>query len=424
MLRYFFAVFLSIIFTLGAEGKYKVKYIVKKVPPRASIVADAKTGEILYASNPDIRTQPASMTKMMTLKLVFKALREKKISPKTMIRISAHAAEQKPSKIGFKEGDYITVRNAILALITKSANDVAVALAEHIGGSEKRFVRMMNNEARRLRMYSTTFCNASGWKNTSQLTTVRDMLKLSRALISEYPEFFPLFSTQVFYYKGKCHKNHNHLLGENGGITVDGLKTGFVCASGYNIAVTARKGHERVIVVVVGGKTAKKRDALVQWLLTCSFNKLAERRYLAENKRRSCAEKLLLLKSNNTNNNGHKNRNDNRNKSKKNHSSINQLLLNNTMATTSVNFNSQITFKKSDDYNKINSNTDIATNIALENNTKENNTDRERNNEENGKRETNPIEQRTQSSNENNGKSEQRSSGILGKSRRNMRRFL
>lgn len=410
MRRYFFVVFLSVLLTFGVEGKCRRVYIIKKIPPKASIVADAKTGEILYASNPDIRTQPASMTKMMTLKLVFKALREKKITQNTIIRISAHAAEQKPSKIGLKKGDYITVRDAILALIIKSANDVAVALAEHVGGSEKRFVCMMNNEARRLRMHSTTFCNASGWKNTSQLTTVRDMLKLSRALISEYPEFFPLFSKKVFYYRGKCHKNHNHLLGENGGITVDGLKTGFVCASGYNIAVTAKKGHERVIVVVVGGRTADKRDALVQWLLACSFNKLAERRCLAENKRRSCAGKLLLSKSNTD---------DNRNKCKKNHSSVNQL--SDTTTATTVDSDPQTTFEKTGDYNKISLNAVEESTKSTEKNTGH---DNNKDNNENGKRETNPAEQQPKSSNENNGKPEQRSAGILGKSRRSMRKFL
>lgn len=270
--------------------------VASKTPPKACIAADAKTGEIIYSSNPDIRTQPASMTKMMTLKLLFKALKEKKISQNTVIRVSENAASQKPCKIGFQKGEGITVRNAIMSLITKSANDVAVAVAERLAGSEKRFVRMMNDEAKRLHMHSTFFRNASGWKDSKQLTTVRDMLKLSRALIMEYPDFFPLFAAKGFYYKGKYHKNHNKLLGENGGITVDGLKTGFVCASGYNVSVTAKKGNKRVIVVVVGGKTAQKRDALVQWLLACSFNKLARRRF-EKIKKRSHAIKILQAKA-------------------------------------------------------------------------------------------------------------------------------
>ncbi|MBR1734837.1 MAG: D-alanyl-D-alanine carboxypeptidase [Alphaproteobacteria bacterium] len=370
--RYFLSLFVVLLFISNGDCKQK-KYIIRKTPPKASIVMDIKTGEILYASNPDVRTQPASMTKMMTLKLLFKALKEKRVKQNTKIRISAHAAAQKPSRIGFRQGEYITVNNAILALVTKSANDVAVAVAEHLAGSEKRFVSLMNKEARRLRMYSTAFCNASGWKNTSQLTTVRDMLRLSRALIFEYPEFFPIFSTKGFYYKGQYHKNHNNLLGENGGITVDGLKTGFVNASGYNIAVTAKKGPDRVIAVVVGGKTAKKRDALVQWLLTCSFNKLAKRRYIAENKRKlSCATKLLQQKQS----------------AKIETKTANQIKID------------QSTIKND---NIINGN--------------------ERNTE-NEKRKINTVKQWSQSSNENHGKSEQYSSGILGKSRRGMRKFL
>lgn len=255
-------------------------------PPRASIAIDYDSGEVLYSSNPYVRTQPASMTKMMTLLLLFRAIKRGRISKRTLIHISKNAASQKPCKLGLKSGEVITVRDAILALITKSANDVAVAVAERLARSEKRFVRMMNKEARRLGMNATVFRNASGWKDTQQLTTVGDMAKLSRALIREYRKFFPLFSTRGFTYRGKYHRNHNHLLGEHGGITVDGLKTGFVCASGYNIAVTAKRGSERVIIVVVGGKSAKNRDKLVKWLLTCSFSKLSRQRFIAEVVRR------------------------------------------------------------------------------------------------------------------------------------------
>lgn len=257
-----------------------------RTPPRASIVIDYNSGQILYCSNPYVRTQPASMTKMMTLLLLFKALRQGKVSRYTLIHISKNAASQKPCKLGLKCGEVIRVQDAILALITKSANDVAVAVAERLAGSEKRFVKRMNEEAKNLGMYSTIFRNASGWKDPQQLTTVGDMAKLSKALIGRYQEFFPLFSTRGFNYRGRYYRNHNHLLGEHGGITVDGLKTGFVCASGYNIAVTAKKGSERVIVVVVGGKSAQNRDKLVRWLLTSSFNKLSRQRFIAEQEKK------------------------------------------------------------------------------------------------------------------------------------------
>lgn len=394
MVRYLLLIIFS--FSFFVENSWGAR----KDPPKASIVANAKTGEIIYASNPDLRTQPASMTKMMTLKLLFKALKEKRVSPNTIIRVSEYAASQKPCKIGFKAGEGITVRNAIMALITKSANDVAVAVAERLAGSEKRFVRMMNNEARCLRMYSTIFCNASGWKNSKQLTTVRDMLKLSQSLIKEYPEFFPLFSAKGFYYKGKYHKNHNNLLGESGGITVDGLKTGFVCASGYNISVTAKKGRERVIVVVVGGKTAKKRDALVQWLLTCSFNKLARRRFIeGEIRRKSCAAKLLQasLKRSKT--------------IKKSHFRMQQIL-ESSQKTENIKEIPEVIIEKSNGYTKINDDANI-----LKNSSKKDDILHE-------KREINSVRQRTEGDNSKNGESKQRSSGVLGESRRSMRRFV
>lgn len=280
ILSSFFFRYLSLAFLTLLQNSLLVA--TSKEPPKASIVINYSSGEIIYCSNPNVRTQPASMTKMMTLMLLFKAIKEGKITQNSLIHISKHAASQKPSKMGLKCGEVITVKNAILALITKSANDVAVAVAELLGGSEKRFVKMMNREARRLGMSSTVFRNPSGWKDSEQLTTVKDMVKLSRALIREYPEFFHLFSKKGFYYRGKYYNNHNHLLGESGGVVIDGLKTGFVCASGYNIAVTAKKGCERVVVVVVGGKTAKKRDKLVRWLLTCAFNKMARQRFIAE----------------------------------------------------------------------------------------------------------------------------------------------
>jgi D-alanyl-D-alanine carboxypeptidase len=247
-------------------------------PVNAAIVINAKNGEIIYSYNADQRTQPASLVKMMTLLLTFKALQQRKIYPTTMIRVSPHAAAQKPTVLGLKAGEYISVRNAILALIVKSANDIATALAEHLGGnSEKRFIDMMNKEAQRLGMSSTIFFNPSGWKDPRQLTTARDMAKLARALLIEYPSYYHLFAHKKFCLNNKCIKGHYSLLGKKGDIIVDGIKTGFLNASGFNLAASAIKGKTRLIAVVLGGRTSRKRDALADLLLKKGFSKLISR---------------------------------------------------------------------------------------------------------------------------------------------------
>ncbi|MDR2067418.1 MAG: D-alanyl-D-alanine carboxypeptidase [Holosporaceae bacterium] len=260
-------------------------------PLSAAIVVNAKTGEIIYSYNADLQTQPASLAKMMTLFLTFKALQQKKISPMTLIHISSNAASQKPCTLGLAAGKTITVRNAILALITKSANDVAVALAEHIGKSEEKFVSMMNREARRLSMSSTVFINPSGWKNPRQLSTVRDMAKLARALLLEYPSYYHLFSTKQFVFNKQLLKNHNGLLGRKGSIIVDGIKTGFLNASGFNLAASAFKGKKRLIVVVFGGKTPKQRDAWADILLQKGFMRLSR-----EKKGSSLRETIMKMR--------------------------------------------------------------------------------------------------------------------------------
>ncbi|MDR1375860.1 MAG: D-alanyl-D-alanine carboxypeptidase [Holosporaceae bacterium] len=244
-------------------------------PLSAAIVVNAKTGEVIYSYNADLQAQPASLAKMMTLFLTFKALRQKKISPMTLVRISPNAASQQPCALGLLAGKTITVRDAILSLITKSANDIAVALGEHVGQSEKKFVFMMNKEAQRLGMNSTVFINPSGWKNPRQLSTARDMAKLARALLLEYSGYYHLFSTKQFVFNKQCIKNHNGLLGKKGDIIVDGIKTGFLNASGFNLAASAFKGKKRLIVVVFGGKTPKQRDAWADLLLQKGFSKLS-----------------------------------------------------------------------------------------------------------------------------------------------------
>jgi D-alanyl-D-alanine carboxypeptidase len=243
-------------------------------PPKAAIVVNANNGDILYSSNIDKKTQPASLAKMMTLHLLFKELEKGRVSFNTKMRTSKLAAHQNPSVLELKEGESISCKDAILSQITKSANDVSIVIAEHLAGSVGNFVKMMNNEAKRLNMCSTVFFTPSGWKNTKQLTTARDMAKLASAILKEHPRYYGMFSTKKFKYKGKIHPNHNALLGEKNEIIIDGIKTGFVCASGFNIAVSAKKGKERLIVVVLGEKTAKKRNDKVEHLLNFGFAKV------------------------------------------------------------------------------------------------------------------------------------------------------
>lgn len=242
-------------------------------PVYGAIVIDARTNQELHSCNPDQQTQPASLTKMMTLLITFKSIVAKKISIHSQVSFSANAVSQKPTILGVKKGSTISVKTAILALITKSANDVAVALAEHIAnGSEQNFVKLMNAEAKKLGMTSTVFCNPSGWKDTKQLTTVRDMAKLARALLTQYRQFYRLFATRSLCFQGKVMKNHNKLLGTRNGFVVDGIKTGFVNASGYNLAASAVRGNRRIIAVVVGGSSQAWRDKRVSDLLTIAFN--------------------------------------------------------------------------------------------------------------------------------------------------------
>jgi D-alanyl-D-alanine carboxypeptidase len=251
-------------------------------PVSAAIVVNAKNGEIIYSHNADQKTQPASLAKMMTLLLTFKALQQRKISLSTMICVSPHAASQSPSVLGLKSGESISVRNAILALIVKSANDIAIALAECVGKTEKSFVAMMNREAKRLGMSNTVFFNPSGWKNPDQLTTARDMAKLARALLNEYPGYYHLFSNKQFSIGDKCIRGHYALLGRRGDIVIDGIKTGFVNASGFNLAASAVKGKTRLVAVVLGGKTSKERDVLANFLLKKGFSKVLSREIMSK----------------------------------------------------------------------------------------------------------------------------------------------
>lgn len=271
------AVILSAAFCLSESAAY--------TPVKAVIVIDANKNKVIYEHNADEKTQPASLTKMMTLFLTFQALDQRKIRLNSKITVSQNAASQKPCKLGLKKGDKLTVHDAILAVVTKSANDASVALAEHIaGGSQERFVERMNQKAKSLGMKSTVFMNPSGWKNREQLTTARDMSKLALALYKKYPHYYKFFSTKTFSYCGRKYSNHNTLLGTRKDMIIDGIKTGFVNASGFNIVTSAVKGKQRVMLVYLGGESAQQRNRECNALFKKSFSRIQSEKII--NKRR------------------------------------------------------------------------------------------------------------------------------------------
>jgi D-alanyl-D-alanine carboxypeptidase len=240
----------------------------------ASIVVNEETGAVLHAVKPDAWAYPASLTKMMTLYLMFEQLKAGRITLDTALPVSARAAGQPPSKLGLTKGATITVREAIGALITKSANDVAVAIAESLGSTEARFAQVMTARARQLGMLRTTFRNASGLPHRSQVSTARDMAKLAIALRRDFPQYFEFFSMESFKYGGRAYRNHNSLLRRYQG--TDGIKTGYVRASGFNLAVSVERHGHRLVGVVFGGKTADRRDHHMMVLLNRTFKMLTE----------------------------------------------------------------------------------------------------------------------------------------------------
>ena len=231
----------------------------------AAIVIDANTGKTLHAQAADARRYPASLTKMMTLYLVFERLKQRRLHLSTPIRFSKRAASQQPSKLGLKPGETISVSDAISALVTKSANDVATAVAEHIGGSERAFARLMTAKARKLGMSRTVFQNASGLPDKNQFTTARDMARLGLALQDHFPRRYKRFAQRRFAYRGRRYKNHNRLLGRFPG--TDGIKTGYTRASGFNITTSVRRDGKHLIGVVIGRKSGRVRDNVMRRLL-------------------------------------------------------------------------------------------------------------------------------------------------------------
>ena len=238
---------------------------------KAAIIVDMNSGSVLYSQSADALRSPASLTKIMTLYIVFAYLRAGKITYETQLKVSAHAAGQSPTKLGLKAGSTIKVIDAIKALVTKSANDAAATIAENLGGTEENFARMMTQTARNLGMKNTSFRNASGLPNDEQLTTARDMAILATHVMRDYPEYYGHFETRYFTYQGRKYRNHNRLLfGYKG---TDGIKTGYTRASGFNLTASVKRGDKHLVGVVLGGRTGAQRDAAMRALFDQHWSK-------------------------------------------------------------------------------------------------------------------------------------------------------
>jgi D-alanyl-D-alanine carboxypeptidase len=241
----------------------------------AAIVVDAKTGKVLYSADADGRRYPASLTKMMTLYLTFEALAKGKISRNSPVVFSANAAAEPPTKLGVKPGGSVTVETAILSMVTKSANDSATALGEMLGGNETNFARMMTAKARALGMNGTVFRNANGLPNPGQFTTARDMATLGIALREHFPQYYGYFSQRSFLYGRQRINGHNRLLGRIKG--VDGIKTGYTRASGFNLVSSVSDGNRRLVAVVMGGTSGGSRDNQMAALINTYMPKASTR---------------------------------------------------------------------------------------------------------------------------------------------------
>ena len=234
-------------------------------PPFASIVVDANTGQTIDEKSADGLRHPASLTKIMTLYLLFERLDAGKMKLSTAMPVSEHASEQSPTKLGLRPGQNIEVEDAIRGLVTRSANDAAVVIAEAIGGDEETFAKMMTAKARALGMSKTTYMNASGLPDDDQVTTARDQALLGRAIQERFPKYYRYFSTSSFTWRGEEIRNHNHLLGRVEG--VDGIKTGYTHDSGFNLVTSVRRGERHIVAVVLGGSSAGSRDAKMRDLI-------------------------------------------------------------------------------------------------------------------------------------------------------------
>jgi D-alanyl-D-alanine carboxypeptidase len=275
-ISFFITILAAFLGAPGAEAttRHHIKHFagVSRTAAYADIVIEGESGRILHATDPDGPRHPASLTKMMTLYLTFQALENGRLSLNDSLPVSAHAAEQSPSKLGLRPHQHIRVEDAILGVVTESANDAAVVLAEGIGGDESHFAQMMTAEAHALGMNHTIYRNASGLPNPAQVTTARDMAVLGHALVYHFAQFYPYFSHASFTYAGITHENHNHLMERYDGM--DGIKTGYIRASGFNLVASAMRGDTRLIGVVFGGPSTTARDNQMALLLDNGFTQM------------------------------------------------------------------------------------------------------------------------------------------------------
>ena len=245
----------------------------------AYIILDATSGRELSSDQPDELRHPASLTKLMTIYLTFSALDSGRLSLGDGLPVSINALNAPPTKMGLPPGGTVSVRDATMALVTRSANDAAVVLAEALGGDEATFAQMMTSKARQLGMSQTVFRNASGLPNREQVTTARDMARLAFALMRDFPHYYPVFSVQSWPYRGRSLENHNRMLGSYEG--ADGLKTGYTNASGFNLVMSAMRDNRRLIGVVMGGDSAGQRDRMMAMLMDQGFASAATMRLSA-----------------------------------------------------------------------------------------------------------------------------------------------
>ena len=234
-------------------------------PPYADIVVDDNSGQVLHETNPDSPRHPASLTKIMTLYLLFEQLQANKLRLDSRLQVSAHASVQAPTKLGLKPSDTIRVEDAIKGIVTRSANDAAVVIAEAIAGTEREFAALMTRKAQTLGMANTIYVNASGLPADAQITTAREQALLGRAIQERFPEYYRYFALPSFQYRGMSISNHNALLRQMEG--VDGIKTGYTEASGYNLVSSVRREGRHLVAVVLGGRSTGSRDSRMRQLI-------------------------------------------------------------------------------------------------------------------------------------------------------------
>lgn len=273
-LTLFCIIFLGVTFTpaYAAKGKGNDKY--------ASLVLDAETGKVISSRYADKTVHPASLTKMMTIYMIFRELEAGRLTLSSKVPVSKHAASQSPSKAGVPAGSSVKVRDVIGLLVTLSANDLAAAIGEKISGSESAFGQDMTKVARAMGMSKTRFTNASGLPDKRQVTSARDMAILARALLYHYPQYYHFFGQKTYEFKGKTYRTHNRLMNTFAGM--DGLKTGFINASGFNLVASAKRDGRRLIGVVFGGRSWQTRNDEMARLLNAGFDKVAHERPLIQ----------------------------------------------------------------------------------------------------------------------------------------------